>query len=122
MDERIGFILVENDGQAVFKRCASCHSVGAAAPNKAGPVLNGVIGRQAGTFEGYKYGKHMVAAGEAGLIWTEELVAEYVADPRAFLRTFLDDSKARAKMSFKLKDETARADVAAYLATLSDGE
>ena len=43
----------------------------------------------------------MIAAGEAGLIWTEELLAEFVANPTAFLKSILDNSKAKSKMSIK---------------------
>ena len=56
------------NGEKVFKKCMSCHMVGEGAKNKVGPVLNGVFGTVAGTSEGYKYGKSLVAAGEAGLV------------------------------------------------------
>ena len=42
-------------GEKVFKKCMACHKVGEAAKNSVGPVLNGVIGRPAGTAEGYSY-------------------------------------------------------------------
>ncbi len=105
-------------GENIFRKCAGCHKIGDNAKNATGPVLQGVVGRQAGTFPGFRYGKDMVAAGEAGLVWNEENLAEYLADPRAFLRAFLNDDHARAKMPFKLRDEQQRMDVAAYLATL----
>ena len=50
------------------------------------------MGRTAGTYEGYKYGKDMVAAGEAGLAWDEASFIAYTADPKAFLRDTLGDS------------------------------
>ncbi|MFQ5624870.1 MAG: c-type cytochrome [Paracoccaceae bacterium] len=106
-------------GEKAFKRCKMCHRVGEGAKNAVGPVLTGVVGRPAASFEGYKYGDSMRAAGEAGLVWDEELIAKYIADPSGFLREYLGDRKAKAKMKFKLKDEQARADVAAYLATFS---
>ncbi len=106
-------------GEKVFKKCASCHMVGPEAKNKVGPVLNDVFGRQAGTYEDYKYGKSLMAAGEAGLVWTDETMFEYLADPRKFLRTTLDDKKAKSKMAFKLKKEDERADVIAYIKTFS---
>ena len=104
-------------GEQAFKRCKACHNVGPGAKNAVGPMLTGVIGRQAGTAARYKYGASMRAAGEAGLVWTEDLLAQYIADPSGFLREFLSDPKAKARMRFKLKDAQARADVAAYLAT-----
>ena len=45
-----------------------------------GPHLNGVLGRVAGGIEGFKYSNPMAAAGEDGLIWTEDTLAEYKKD------------------------------------------
>ena len=59
-------------GEKVFKKCMACHQIGEDAKNRVGPILTGVIGRIAGSVEGYKYGKHTKEAGEAGLVWTEE--------------------------------------------------
>ena len=110
---------VEN-GEKVFRKCKACHQVGEGAKNRVGPVLNNVVGRTAGTAEGYKYGKDMIAAGEAGLVWDGDTIFEYLADPTAYLRQVLDDPKARAKMQFKLADEADRRDVIAYVATFSE--
>lgn len=107
------------NGEKVFKKCTACHQVGEGAKNRVGPVLNDVVGRGAGTAEGYKYGKSMLAAGEGGLVWDADTIFEYLADPSGYLRTVLDDPKAKAKMQFKLKDEDDRRDVVAYVATFS---
>jgi cytochrome c len=106
-------------GEKVFKKCMSCHMVGDGAKNKVGPALNDVFGRTAGTYEDYKYGKSIVAAGEAGLVWNDEEIFEYLKDPKKYLRAKLDDKKAKSKMSFKLKKEDERKDVIAYLKTFS---
>ncbi|PCI06136.1 MAG: hypothetical protein COB78_04710 [Hyphomicrobiales bacterium] len=106
-------------GAKTFKKCGACHKIGEGAKNSTGPVLTGVIGRQAGTFEGYRYGKSTKAAGEKGLIWSEDLVFEYLENPRNFLRVYLETRKAKSKMKFKLKKEKDRRNVAAYLATFS---
>lgn len=106
-------------GEKVFKKCMSCHTVGPDASNKVGPVLNDMFGRAAGTFPDYKYGKDLVAAGEAGLVWTDDEVFEYLADPKKYLRAKLENKKAKSKMSFKLKKEQERKDVIAYLMTFS---
>ena len=106
-------------GEDIFRKCSACHQVGDGAKNRVGPVLTDLIGRPAGSFAGYKYGKSMLQAGEAGLIWTPESIFEYLASPKAFLRTFLDDPRAKAKMSFKLPDEQDRKDVIAYLSSFS---
>ena len=44
-------------------------------------------------------------------------MAEYLVNPTDFLRTTLDDKKARSKMSFRMRK--GGEDVAAYLATFS---
>jgi len=107
-------------GEKVFKKCKACHRVGPKAKNAVGPVLNGVIGRTAGTYEGYKYGKSLKAAGEAGLVWTEEEVVKWLENPKQYLKDRLGDSKAKTKMTYKLKKEADRVNVTAYLATLSE--
>ncbi len=105
------------------KRCKSCHSL--VAPDgdvvlkggKTGPNLWGIIGTQAGTNPDFgKYGDSIVAAGEAGLVWDEAQVIEYVKNPKKFLAAYLDDSGAKSMMTFKLKKPE---NVAAYLATLT---
>ncbi len=106
-------------GEKAFKACAACHKVGDGAKNGVGPVLTGIVGRSAGTFEGYKYGKGLQAANEKGLVWTEELLFEWLGNPKDFIRGYLDDNKAKVKMTFKLKNEQKRLDVIAYLKTVS---
>jgi cytochrome c len=109
-------------GAKTFKKCKSCHMIVAddgeviLKGGKSGPNLYGVIGMTAGTSEGFKYSKDLMAAGEAGLVWDEELLATWVQDPKAFLKDYLDNSKAKSKMSFKLKK--GGEDVAAYLASV----
>ncbi len=104
-------------GEKVFRKCRSCHRIGPGARNATGPVLTGVLGRGAGSYPGYGYSRSMAAAGAAGLVWDAESVFEYLADPTAFLRSILDDPRARAKMRFRLKKDADRRAVIAYLAT-----
>ena len=109
------------EGEKIFKKCRSCHTIRNGDEvifkgGKTGPNLYAVIGRVAGSTD-FKYSKSMVAAGKGGLIWTEDLIAEYVENPSAFLKTMMDDSKAKSKMTLKLKK--GGADVAAYLASVS---
>lgn len=73
-------------GQKQYKKCKSCHEIGAEARNKAGPHLNGVFGRLAGSIEGFKYSKAMKKAGEDGLIWDEASLDQYLKKPRAFIK------------------------------------
>ena len=70
-------------GEAVFRRCSACHQVGEGAQNRVGPSLNEVIDRTAGSVEGFRYSNAMKAAGEGGLVWTEEEMYAYLENPRA---------------------------------------
>lgn len=112
-------------GETVFKQCMACHRVGPDAKNLVGPVLNNVIGRQSGTAEGYSYSPLNKAAGEAGLVWTNELLMEYLPDPNGFLKKFLtekgkaDLATGSTKMTFRLAGEQQRKDVIAYLDSFS---
>jgi cytochrome c len=72
-------------GQEVFKQCRACHAVGPAARNKAGPQLNGIVGRKAGAASSYGYSEAMTQAAAGGLVWTEPKLAAYLESPDAFL-------------------------------------
>lgn len=107
------------EGAKTFNKCKSCHVIANGDEviekgGRTGPNLYGVIGRQAGTVEGYRYQDSIIAAGEAGLIWDQASLAEYLVDPRAFLRAYLDDTKAKSGMAYKLRK--GGEDVSAYLA------
>lgn len=108
-------------GEKIFKKCMACHKVGEGAKNGVGPQLNGIVGRTAGSVEGYAYSGLNKNSGAAGLVWTEEMILAYLADPNAFLKKFLTDmGKAdqvtgATKMTFKLPKEDERKDVIAYL-------
>jgi cytochrome c len=110
-------------GEKEFGKCKACHAIVDDAGEtiqrggQIGPNLYNVVGRQAGSLEDFKYGKSLVEAGEAGLVWDEASLTEYVKDPKAFLVETLDDKKARSNMAFKLRKGSE--DVAAYLASVS---
>jgi len=99
------------NGEAVFKVCKACHQVGDSAKNVVGPVLNGIVGRKAGTIEGYNYSDANKEAGAGGLVWTEEKLVAYLEKPATFM--------PKTKMAFAgIKDEADRKDLVAYLKTL----
>ncbi len=56
-------------GEQVFRKCKACYQISDGTKNKAEPVLITASGPISGTFEGFKYGKSMVASGQAGLVW-----------------------------------------------------
>lgn len=119
--------LAEGDaakGEKAFKKCKACHKIADGDEvffkgGKTGPNLFGIVGRVVAS-EDFKYGGSISALGETGMVWTEELLTEYMADPKAFLIAQLDDSAAKSKMSFKLRK--GGEDVAAFLATFTPAE
>ncbi len=72
-------------GQQVFNRCRACHAVGPAAKNKAGPQLNGIVGRKAGAVAGFNYSAAMREAAGKGLVWTEPKLTAYLESPDTFM-------------------------------------
>lgn len=66
-------------GAAVFAKCKSCHQIGPDAKNSVGPVLNGVVGRKAGTYSGYNYSP---ATRNSGLVWDSQTLTRYLHAPR----------------------------------------
>ena len=91
-------------GEKVFNKCKACH-VADEAQNRVGPHLVGLFGRQAGSVEGFKYSDAMKGS---GVTWSEETIAEYIADPRGYIKG--------NRMAFVgLKDEEDVANLVAYL-------
>jgi cytochrome c len=100
------------EGAEVFKKCRACHDVGPEAKSKVGPVLNEIIGRKAGTIDGFAYSDANKASGAGGLVWTEEVLFKYLESPLVFMKG--------TKMAFVgLKDPQDRKDVIAYLKKFS---
>jgi cytochrome c len=92
-------------GEKVFVVCKVCHQVGESAKSAVGPVLNGLIGRKAGTYPGYAYSD---ANKNSGLTWDEPTFREYIKDPKAKI--------PGTKMTYAgLKDEQKISDLLAYL-------
>lgn len=92
-------------GEKTFLVCRACHQIGPNAKNAVGPVLNGIVGRTAGTFPDYQYSP---ANKDSGLVWTAEELDKYLTSPQVVV--------PKTKMIFPgLKDEQKRKDVIAYL-------
>ncbi len=106
-------------GEKLFNTCNACHKAGEKAKNGVGPVLNGVVGRPAGSFSGYSYSAGLKAVGERGLVWSPDTLFEWLAGPKNFVRGYLGDNTAKTKMTFNLADAQRRRDVIAYLQTLT---
>lgn len=91
-------------GEKVFARCKACHVVDKE-QNRVGPHLVGIIGRPAGSVEGFKYSDAMKNSGKT---WDEATIAAYLKDPKGYI--------AGNKMAFAgLKKDEEVANVIAYL-------
>ena len=95
------------EGEKVFGKCKSCHAIDG--KDKTGPHLNGIVGRNHGASEGFKYSDAMMAL--SAEIWTEEAIYTFLKNPKV--------SMPGTKMGFAgLAKPEDRANVVAYLATL----
>lgn len=92
-------------GEKAFTACKACHRMGEGAKNTVGPTLNGVVGRPAGSVEGFAYSDAMK---NAGLTWDEATLTEYLKDPKGKV--------PGNKMAYPgVKDDAKVADIIAYL-------
>lgn len=99
-------------GERLYSACKDCHEIGAGARNKVGPHLDGIIGRTAGSVEGFKYSTAMRKAGKNGLTWTQEDLDAYLVKPRQFI--------PGNRMSFRgMPNPADRANLISYLAVAS---
>ena len=99
-------------GQAAARRCTSCHNFEEGAGNKQGPELYGVVGRLEGSHPGFAYSDALMANNAAGLVWTYENLDHFLEAPR--------DYAPGTKMVFAgIRDPAERADILAYMSTLS---
>jgi cytochrome c len=99
------------DGEGIAKKCATCHTFVKDGPNKVGPNLWGVIGRNRASHPGFDYSDALKQL--AGTPWTYEEVNKFITNPKAYA--------SGTKMSFAgLPKPEDRANVIAYLRTLSD--
>ena len=97
-------------GAKLVRKCAACHSFTKGGPNKVGPALYGVVGRDVAAVPGFSYSKAL--RGKGGK-WTYEQLDCFLAKPRKCV--------PGTKMAFAgLRKERERADLIAYLRTLSD--
>ncbi|NIY78877.1 c-type cytochrome [Celeribacter sp. HF31] len=91
------------------KECHRCHSVDADRASY-GPLLTGVVGREAGTFEGYPYSE---ALKNAGFVWTKGAIRAWMEDNDALV----PGTKMR---HVGVSDPTVQDFIVTYLASISD--
>jgi cytochrome c len=94
-----------NKGAKIFKKCASCHTIGKGEMAKVGPNLYGVVNRPKGSNAGFEYS---VAMKNKGGKWDIESINGFITKPKEYV--------SGTKMAFSgLKKPQDRADVIAYL-------
>ncbi len=101
-------------GQQSANKCLACHTLQKGQPNKVGPNLYGVVGTPIIRPQtGYDYSQAFQDKGKEGFTWTFDHLNQFLTDPRKFI--------PGTKMTFAgIAKEQERADVVAYLRTLSD--
>ena len=97
-------------GQATAKQCQACHTFEKGGPNRVGPNLYGIVGDERGKDRGFNFSAAMKAKGGN---WTYDELNKFLTHPQAYI--------PGTAMTFAgLSREEQRADVIAYLRTLSD--
>jgi cytochrome c2 len=93
-------------GRTAFAACQGCHSV-SPGRNGVGPSLSDVLGRQAGSVNGYGYSSAMKSA---HVDWDPATLDRFLANPQSVVHG--------TKMFANVPNETTRQNIIAYLSTL----
>jgi cytochrome c len=116
VEERLpdfGTVLAAADaaaGKEISTRCEQCHDLSKGGPNKIGPNLWGVVGRERATHPGFDYSSAMMASHDT---WTYDKLFRFLKAPQGIV--------PGTKMSFAgLRSAQDRINLLAYLRTQSD--
>ena len=101
-------------GETVFKKCASCHTPEKGGANKVGPNLWDIVNRPIASHEGFSYSAGMTTFSEGHkIVWDFDHLNFFLEAPKKHV--------PGTAMGFAgLKKEDERANLIAYLRTLSD--
>ena len=98
------------NGEKIYKKCASCHNYKKDSPSKIGPSLWNIVNRPKASIEGFAYSKALV---EFGGNWSYEELAQFLYKPKDYING--------TKMNFAgLKNVVDRANLVLWLRQLSD--
>jgi cytochrome c len=93
-------------GEDAFQTCTGCHSVAPDGRSAAGPNLYGVMGRQAGSLDGYPFSDAFAAS---DVTWDETSLDGFLADPQGYI-------PGSEMLAGAVPDDETRSAVIAYLA------
>ena len=109
------------DTPKAVRACIACHTFDKGGANKIGPNLFGVAGKPAASDKDFtKYGDDFLAAAATGLVWTDENLDSYIADPVPFLRKVTGRASVRTYMITRIRRADDRAEIIEYLKSLKD--
>lgn len=101
-------------GEAVFKKCAACHSIEKGGPNKVGPDLWAIVDRPVASHEGFAYSGAMKEfSGGGSEKWTFDNLNHFLTSPKGFV-------KGTAMGFAGLKKDEERANLIAYMREQAD--
>ncbi len=116
-EEPIANLLAKADaaaGEAVFKKCAACHTDDKSGANKVGPNLWNIINRPIASHEGFSYSSGMKEFAQGGsVVWDYDHLNHFIASPKAYV-------KGTAMGFAGIKKPEERANLIAYLRTTAD--
>jgi cytochrome c len=97
------------DGPTLFKQqCGTCHATTAAEPARQGPQLSKILGRHAGSVEGFHYSAGFA---KADFVWDEAKLDAWIADPQAMI--------PGAVMAYRQSKPEVRSAIISYLKELN---
>jgi cytochrome c len=72
------------DGAELFvKNCQTCHIIAKEGPKRVGPSLWGVLGRKAGSLEGFPYSPGLKSS---GIVWKQDTLDQWLTFPKKMVR------------------------------------